>query len=698
MNESGEAAGKCNRLAGSQNPYLLQHAENPVDWYPWGDEAFQKAADEDKPIFLSIGYATCHWCHVMAHESFEDLQAADILNKHFVSIKVDREERPDVDQVYMSVCQALTNRGGWPLSIFMTPDRKPFYAGTYFPRETRMGMPGFMDICNKIADVWKNDRRQLLESSEEITGAIQPSGMGNSGTKLNLETLDLGFHYFQKSFDSEWGGFGSAPKFPAPHNYSFLLRWYMRTGDKSALFMVEKSLKSMRAGGIFDHIGFGFHRYSVDERWLVPHFEKMLYDQALLSLVYTEAYQVTGQDGYKRVVKEISTYVLRDLPSPEGGFYSAEDADSEGEEGLYYIWKPREVREILGADEGSLFCRVFNITEEGNFEHGLSIPHLTESVDSFAEREGISSEELEMRLSRCREKLFHFREERVHPLKDDKILSAWNGLMIAALARAFQAFGESAHLDAAKRCADFVLKRMRTKNGRLYRRYRLGEAAIPGFLEDYSFLVWGLIELYEATFEVRYLEEALALNDSMCDLFGDKTGGGFFFSGKDSEQLISQSKDVYDGAIPSGNSVAVMNLLRLGRMTGDTGLEKRAEKSMKAFSSQIKSYPMGFTHFLMAGDFFIGPSQEIVITGDPLDVLTREMIQVIHRSFLPNTVLLFPGDGEGFSRLKKIAPFVESLESVCDQPAAFWCEQCYCREPITSVEKLRQVIRSLRKS
>jgi uncharacterized protein YyaL (SSP411 family) len=603
-----------NRLADSKSPYLLQHADNPVAWHPWGKQAFEKAKKEDKPVFLSIGYATCHWCHVMAHESFEDGEVADLLNSHFVSVKVDREERPDVDQVYMTVCQALTGRGGWPLSIFMTPDKKPFFAGTYFPKHSRTGMPGFMDICAKIADLWKKERSQLMASSEKIIAAIQSADQNGPGQPVDMDTLGLCFQHFQKTFDPKWGGFGTAPKFPSPHNYSFLLRWYARTKDKTALTMVETSLQSMRQGGIFDHIGLGFHRYSVDERWLVPHFEKMLYDQAMLSLAYTDLYQVTGKKRYRQVVKEIATYVLRDMTSPEGGFYSAEDADSEGEEGLFYVWTPGEIVTHLGQKDGDLFCRFYNITETGNFENHLSIPHMTESVDVFAAKEKITAKALEQRLDACREKLFHIREKRIHPLKDDKILSAWNGLMIAALARASQALDEPSYQDAAKRSVDFVLTAMRNEKGRLYRRYRLGESAFPGFLEDYAFMVWGLIDLYESTFEVRYLKEALALNDVMHSLFWDDAGGGFFFVGKDSEQMITRPKDIYDGATPSGNSVAVMNLMRLARMTGDTALEQQAEIAMKKFSAQIMSHPMGFTQFLAACDFMIGPTHNILVS------------------------------------------------------------------------------------
>ncbi|MFH0811668.1 MAG: thioredoxin domain-containing protein, partial [Pseudomonadota bacterium] len=531
-----------NRLINTKSPYLLQHGKNPVDWYPWGDEAFQRATNENKPIFLSIGYATCHWCHVMAHESFEDEEVARLLNKHFVSIKVDREERPDIDQIYMSVCQALTGRGGWPLSIFMTPEGKPFFAGTYFPKTSRLGMPGFIEILRQIATLWQNDRGRILDTSEKITHAIQLSTHPTPpGPVLELGTLGVGFEQFRKSFDPRWGGFGSAPKFPTPHNFTFLLRWYKRSGDPEALKMVEKTLDAMRNGGIFDQIGFGFHRYSVDEKWLVPHFEKMLYDQALLAIAYTEAFQNTQEENYKQIAREIFTYVLRDMTSPEGGFYSGEDADSEGEEGLFYVWTPQEIKRYLGEELGSLFCRFYDITPGGNFEDGRSIPHITISPETFAEKEGIEVREFYATLELARKKLFEVREKRVHPLKDDKILTSWNGLMIAALAKGFQAFGDEQYAGAARNAVNFILTKLRNTEGRIFRRYRENEVAFPGFLEDYVFLVWGLIELYEATFEISYLEEALTINENMINLFWDKGSGGFLNTGDGNEVLIAQS-------------------------------------------------------------------------------------------------------------------------------------------------------------
>ncbi|UCG21575.1 MAG: thioredoxin domain-containing protein [Deltaproteobacteria bacterium] len=608
---SVKTGNRKNRLIEEKSHYLLQHAENPVDWYPWGEKAFQKARKENKPIFLSIGYSTCHWCHVMAHESFEDEEVARTLNKSFVSIKVDREERPDVDMVYMAACQAITLKGGWPLSVFMTPEGKPFFAGTYFPKTSRMGMVGFLDLANQIAAAWQDNRGPLLEASEKITRGIQSRPSKGSITELGLDTLKKGYDQLAQAFDHKWGGFGSAPKFPTPHNLTFLLRWHKRSGEENALHMVEKTLDGMRSGGIFDHLGYGFARYSVDERWLVPHFEKMLYDQAMLAMAYTEAYQSTGEARHGRVVDEILKYVLRDMTSSEGGFYTAEDADSEGKEGLFYVWTPKEIKDQLGNDLGDLFCRFYDVGPHGNFEDGRSILHTRIPLENFAARENMKVAELEKILKEGREKLFLARERRIHPLKDDKVLTSWNGLMIAAMAKAYQALGDHVYVDAAQSAAGFILHNLK-KDNRLFRRYRDGEVAHPGYLDDYANFVWGLIELYEATFEPNYLEEAMALNSAMIDLFWDKTHGGFFYSGRDNEVLIKQSKEIYDGAIPSSNSVAFLNLIRLGRITGEANLEKNAEQLAGAFASRIKAYPSAYTQFLVALDFIIGPSREIV--------------------------------------------------------------------------------------
>ncbi|MDY6839321.1 MAG: thioredoxin domain-containing protein [Thermodesulfobacteriota bacterium] len=686
--DAGQQRG-FNRLANERSPYLLQHAQNPVNWYPWGDEAFEKAKGEEKPIFLSIGYATCHWCHVMAHESFEDEEVARLLNQSFIAIKVDREERPDVDKIYMFVCQSLTGHGGWPLSVFMTPHGKPFFAGTYFPKTARMGMPGFTEVVQQIAHMWKNDRASIVKSSETITAAIQPSSeTEGSAPVLQADTLKKGYTQLARIFDPTWGGFGAAPKFPTPHHLTFLLRWHKRSGDATALDMVKQTLRAMRNGGIFDQIGFGFHRYSVDKRWLVPHFEKMLYDQALLALAYLEAYQVTGEAPFAEVAREIFVYVLRDMTSPQGGFYSAEDADSEGKEGLFYVWTPQEVTALLGKETGELFCRFYGITDRGNFEEGRSIFHVRMASQGFAAKEGIDPPQLDSMLSEAREKLFRARKKRIHPLKDDKILTSWNGLMIAALAKGTQVFGDEAYAAAATDAVGFLLNNLRTAEGRILRRFRQGDAAYPGYLDDYAFLVWGLIDLYEATFEISLLEEALGLNEAMMDLFWDEKGGGLYFTGKGNEALITRSKEVYDGALPSGNSVAALNFLRLGRMTGNVVLEQRAEQLFRTFSRQVADQPMAYTHLLMALDFAAGPSREIVVAGDPDLKATREMVALIHKGFLPNKVLLLRPQGAQSKRLASVSPFVKDMVPIDDNPTVYICEQYTCQAPIKDLHRL----------
>ena len=633
----------ANRLVHEKSPYLLQHAGNPVDWYPWGEEAFEKARAEDKPIFLSIGYATCHWCHVMERESFEDERIAGLLNEHVVCIKVDREERPDVDQVYMIVCQALTGHGGWPLSIFMTPDRKPFFAGTYFPRDERMGMPGFRDIILHLVDLWKHERGKVTGASERITGAIQPRASAAAGEMPEAGVLEAAYKHLRNSFDPTRGGFGPAPKFPSPHHLTFLLRWHARHPESEALPMVEKTLDAMRSGGIFDQVGFGFHRYSVDEQWLVPHFEKMLYDQALLAIAYCEAYQATGNPAHGQVAREVFQYLMRDMQSPEGGFYSAEDADSEGHEGLFYVWTPREVKEILGDEKGDSFCRFFDISAPGNFEKGKSIAHVLRPLAAMAGQLGVTEDELAAAIEEGRTKLFAEREKRIRPLRDDKILAAWNGMAIAALARGYQALGDPRLLDAARASAHFILRTLRDASGRLLRRYRQGESAHKAYADDYAFLIWGAIELYEASFESRWLTEAVELQRQMLELFWDRENGGFFYSGVDAEPLIVRDREIYDAATPSSNSAAALNLLRLAYLTSNGEWQEKAEQLLRAFSRLVSDFPSAHTHFLNAVDFALGPVREVTIVGDPETERTQEFIRAVHRPFLPNRVLMLKG-------------------------------------------------------
>lgn len=520
---------KTNRLIHEKSPYLLQHAYNPVDWYPWSEEAFEKAKREEKPIFLSIGYSTCHWCHVMERESFEDEEVARVLNRDFVAIKVDREERPDVDHVYMTVCQAMTGQGGWPLTVLMTPEKKPFFAGTYFPKRSKYGRTGLLEILERVADAWKRKRTDLLQAGNRVTEAIRGNMDPAVRGELSEEMLTGAYEQLSDQFDERYGGFGQSPKFPRPHDFLFLLRHWKRTGEERALQMVEKTLEAMRRGGIYDHVGFGFSRYSVDDRWHTPHFEKMLYDNALLAVAYLEAYQVTGKEAYARVAREIFTYVLRDMTSPEGGFYSAEDADSEGEEGKFYLWTPEEIREVLGAGMGRLFCECYGVTDAGNFEGKNILHQIGISLSAVAVRHGMGMDELEQKLEEARRKLFQAREQRVRPHRDDKILTSWNALMIVALSRGARVLGERRYADAAEGAARFILKTLRRGDGRLLARYRDGEAAIPAFLDDYAFLAWGLIELYEATLRVEYLRRAADLAREMLDLFGDDRGGGAVF-------------------------------------------------------------------------------------------------------------------------------------------------------------------------
>lgn len=677
--------GKPNHLINEKSPYLQQHAYNPVDWYPWGEEAFQKAMRENKPVFLSIGYSTCHWCHVMEKESFEDEEVAKLLNENFVSIKVDREERPDIDTIYMAVCQAMTNSGGWPLNVFLTPDKKPFYAGTYFPKTERFGNPGLIAILKQISNLWKTNKESVIASGEQVTRTLQSMSDTTPGEILTRETLQRAYEQLRDNYDYLYGGFGSTPKFPTPHNYTFLLRWWKRSKDPMALEIVEKSLDRMGHGGIYDQIGDGFHRYSTDEYWLVPHFEKMLYDQALLAIAYTETFQATGKPFFADMTRGIFTYVLRNMTSPEGGFYSAEDADSEGIEGKFYVWTPDEVMRILGEKEGKIFCDYYDVSKEGNFEE-KNILHIDKPLDAFAKLEGLKNDELRKLLSAAREKLFAERGKRVHPHKDDKILTSWNGLMISALAKGAQALNEPKYAQAAMRATDFILTTLRQKDGTLLRRYRLGEPAIPGYLDDYAYLVWGLIDLYETTFEVKYLKTALELNNDMMENFWDQKGGGFFFSGKKNEQLIAPTKEIYDGATPSGNSVALLNMLRLGRMTGNSDLEKMAEHLIKTFSETINQYPLGYTQFLCALDFALGPTKEIVIAGEPGNADTLQILQEIGKLFLPRKVLLLHSSKDKF--IEEIAAFTKEQKPINGKATAYLCENYACKAPANDVNKI----------
>ena len=683
---------KPNRLASEKSPYLLQHATNPVDWYPWGEEAFTKAREEDKPIFLSIGYSTCHWCHVMAHECFEDEAIARILNQFFVSIKVDREERPDVDHLYMMACQALTGRGGWPLSVFLTPQGEPFFAGTYFPKTSRMGLPGFGELLLHVANLWKTDRERIHLAARQLADVIRLQGPGQERGALSEALLRRSYETLARSFDTRYGGFGSAPKFPSPHQLSFLLRWHRRTRQPMALDMVEKTLIAMRKGGIFDQIGYGFHRYSVDERWLIPHFEKMLYDQAMCMLAYCETFQVTRKPFFKDVVHQIAQYVLRDLTHPEGGFLSAEDADSDGKEGAFYVWSKGEIVSLLGKDVGELFSRFYGVTEEGNFEEGKTVLHEAMDRRALAQSQGMEEEELARLLEEARGKLLGARHSRVRPHKDDKIIVSWNGLMMAAFARASWVVGEPSYARAAKRCAEFILTELRTEDGRLLRRWREGQAAHGGCLEDYASLALGLLELYDATFQARWLIEASRITELMLEIFWDHNKGGFLMAPPDAKDLFSIPKDGHDGAIPSGNSLAAMVLARLAKMTGREDLEEKSWAVLKAFSGHLHEFPTGHTYMLCALDFLLGPCQEVVLLGKKEAPDTISMIRELREDFAPmrTVILLEPGD-EG-QEVRRIAPRLEPFPQEEGGCKVYLCRSNTCREPVDSPEALRRLL------
>lgn len=671
---------KPNRLANEKSPYLLQHSMNPVSWFPWSNEAFSKATEEDKPIFLSIGYSTCHWCHVMERESFEDYQTADILNKYFISIKVDREERPDIDHIYMTVCQTLTGSGGWPLTIIMTPDKRPFFAGTYFPKDDRMGMRGLISILESVRKAWAANRSQILSSSSQILSLIKQQE-NILGKKLDDDVIHEAFSQFKYDFDKVYGGFGDAPKFPTPHNLSFLLRYWYKTKDKTALEMVEKTLDSMYRGGIYDHIGFGFSRYSTDRKWLVPHFEKMLYDNALLAITYLEAHQITKNIKYSDVALQIFTYILRDMTSEEGGFFSAEDADSEGEEGKFYVWSDDEIRLVLGNEEGNKFCQYFNITPKGNFE-GKNIPNLINSHIKETDQEFIKS---------CREKLFKYREKRIHPYKDDKILTSWNGLMIAAMAIGGRVLGNNEYIIASEKAADFIFKNLVREDGRLLARYRGGDAAFPGYIDDYAFLIWGLIELYETTYRAEYLKRAVDLNNDLIKYFWDNKNGGLFVYGSDSEQLITRPKEIYDGATPSGNSVSAMNFLRLARLTGMYELEDKAQLLLKSFGGSIQNYPKGYSFALTALLFIKSSGKEIVIASDKMNEDSKKIISIINEEFRPFAVSMLYTDET--KDLDKLVPYISHYKPVNGKPAAYICEKFSCKSPITDIKLLKKMLK-----
>ncbi|MDA1264185.1 MAG: thioredoxin domain-containing protein [Planctomycetota bacterium] len=687
-----------NRLIFEQSPYLLQHARNPVDWYPWGEEAFRAAKAQNKPVLLSIGYSTCHWCHVMEHESFEDQDVATLLKEGYIAIKLDREERPDLDHIYMTVTQAMTGSGGWPMTVIMTPDKQPFFAGTYFPKHGRGGRPGFVDILQQVSNLWQTDaeRAGLVAHAAKVTNALVDLVKGNPG-ELDESVLDRAYLGLLQRHDSIKGGFSDRPKFPVPHNLRFLLRHHLRSGEANALKMVELTLTEMRKGGIWDHVGHGFHRYSTDRDWLVPHFEKMLYDQALLAMAYLDAYQVTGKQQYARTAREILTYVARDMTSPEGGFYSAEDADSEGEEGLFYLWTREELEEALEEDDAAWAVHLFQVTDEGNFvdestrqRNGRNILHLKGTHAELAKAHGLELAAFEARLEGIRARLFEVREPRIHPLKDDKILTDWNGLMIAAFAQAARVLDDDEYRAVTRRAVEHLHEVLLQENGQLYKLARLGVPAGDGMLEDYAFVIWGLLESFESLQNPRDLATARALASQMIARFADEERGGFYLSPVDGEALIVRPKEIYDGAIPSGNSVAAWVLLRLGRLTGETDLEERAAKILTAFAGDVNRQPGIYTQLLFAVDFGSG-SNEIVVVGDPAAEDTRAMLAAIHGVFAPNKVVILKPI-EGARAIEALVPYLKDQGQVGGKATAYVCEDFACQAPTNDPEAVRAAL------
>jgi len=686
---------RSNRLVNEKSPYLLQHANNPVDWYPWGEEAFRKALQENKPVFLSIGYSTCHWCHVMTHESFEDEEIARAMNETFVSVKVDREEKPDVDSIYMTVCQLMTGSGGWPLSIILTPAREPFFAATFIPKESRFGRIGMRELIPLIEKLWREEQGKIIRVKKKVVKALQDAERGRAGdTSIDDSILDYTFNTLSANFDAIHGGFGNTPKFPSPSYLFFLMRYWRRRQSKRALEMVEKTLSSMRLGGIYDHVGSGFHRYSTDDQWKVPHFEKMLYDQALLMFAYAEAFQITRNEEYCRTAHQMLSYVMHNLTAPEGGFYCAEDADSEGEEGKFYLWTEEEVDAILTEKEGALCKDLFGVEEKGNYldevrnrRNGKNILHLKAPINELAASLHVSEQELASKLESIRKKLFSVREKRVHPLRDDKILTDWNGLMIAALSKAYQVFGNRDYLSNALNAVTFISQNM-YRGGKLLHRYREGESGIQGYLTDYVFFIWGLLELYEATFDTEYLRRAVELNRHLMERFWDEESGGFYINSRDSETVLVRSKEIYDGAVPSGNSVALLNLLRLYHITGERSLKDNVSQMVGAFSETVKATPIGYTFFLSSVDFNIGPVLQVVIVGEEGNEDTTEMIHALRKHYFPNKVVLFKPGEEKEPTLSILPEYIKEYKSINGRATAYVCGNFSCSRPTADITEM----------
>ena len=699
-NKEPSAPVHANRLSGETSPYLLGHAHNPVNWHPWGEEALSRAKKENKPIFLSIGYSACHWCHVMERESFEDPETAKILNRHFVPVKVDREERPDLDEIYMTAVQIMTGRGGWPLSVFLTPQLKPFYGGTYFPPEDRFGMPSFKKVLKRMAELWHDQPDDVAHNAQQMLRAIranaelEPSAAG----QLDESALERAVAELGREFDANWGGFGGAPKFPPSPAIALLLRQHLHTRQNELLEMATVTLERMARGGIYDQLGGGFHRYSVDAHWLVPHFEKMLYDNALLSRVYLEAWQATHKELCRRVAVGVLDYVLRDMTDARGGFHSAEDADSEGEEGKFYVWGQDQIKAVLGDDDAALFCRYYGVSSEGNFE-GSNILNVPNDPEIFLSREGISREQLEDRLARMRRKLLAERNKRVRPGKDDKVLAAWNGMMISALARGYQVLGDERYLIAAQRAADFVLTDM-VRDDVLLRTYRgsggpdgHGTSKLPGYLDDYAEMAAGLVDLYEASFDPRWLEAADEIARKMVAEFWDESDGAFFYTSAAHKNLLVRTKPFHDGAVPSGNSTATMVLLRLSKLLDDRGYSSKAETVLEFMGDGMRSQAQAHLNLLCALDFHLRPTKEIAIAGKARSDETRRLLEVIHGRFIPNKILaLIDPHSSGAKALGKRVPLLGQKTMLAGKTTFYLCENYSCRQPETDSAAVKALL------
>ena len=675
-----------NRLAEETSPYLLQHAHNPVDWYPWGPEALERAKAEEKPIFLSIGYSACHWCHVMEHESFENEHTAGLMNELFVNVKVDREERPDLDEIYMKAVMAMTGSGGWPMSVFLTPDLEPFFGGTYFPPVGLHGGPGFLDVLTSLAKAWEQDKGKVAGQAKRMTDHIRKETTADTRGEVDPSVLDRSLQMLREAFDPVWGGFGSAPKFPHAMDIRLALRHHLRTAEPFALEMATYTLDKMSSGGIYDQLGGGFHRYSTDEEWLIPHFEKMLYDNALLVPAYLEAYLVTKNESYARIARECLEWALREMTTPEGGFASAQDADTEGEEGKFFAWLPDEIDQVLGKRRGARVRDWYGVTDEGNFERGTSALWRPETADMLSQRHKMSIEDLEADMAGARSELFEARKARVAPGTDDKVLAAWNGLMISAFAMAYQVLGDEHFLAAAQRAGRYVLENMRQEDGRLFATARNGRAHINACLDDYVFMIQGCIDLYESDFDPHWLHEAKKLNAVVSERFKDPMNGGFFTTGDGHETLIARLKNPHDGALPAGNGVQALNLLRLAELLGEGTLAREAQETILSQGAIVNRYPAVFSQLLAAVDFLAAGPREVVIAGDPADASVREMLATVRGTFQPQRVVAMSGPNADAD----LMPILSEKDAPAGEARAFVCRNYACQAPVDSAEALRE--------